>query len=216
MSELKVLYAESEALSVEGLRSILSVHNITENFYNVSKSELIDSGIIAYEPDLLIIDYNQKEIFSISDIEKLIKTHPILKILIISNDSSIVRIRKVLELGVRGFITRKSPIDEVLLAVKKLNEGAKYFCSKTMDVLVNKKNCQKPFFDPKSILTQREQEIVKNIALGKTNKQIGHLLGISHHTVHTHRKNVMKKLSVKNSTELALYALDNNLIELPS
>tara|TARA_B100001173_G_scaffold135654_2_gene117840 strand:- start:151 stop:801 length:651 start_codon:yes stop_codon:yes gene_type:complete len=215
MSEIKVLYAENQPLSIEGLRHILFENQITQNFHNVTKSELIDSGIIAYEPDLLIIDYDQKEFFSLTDIEKITKNYPKVKILIISNDTSIARITKVMELGVHGFITRNSDIDEILLAIRKIKTGEKYFCSKIIEIIVTKNSYPKFTFNSNRILTQREQEIVKNIALGKTNKQIGSFLGISHHTVHTHRKNIMKKLAVKSSTELALFAVDYGLIELP-
>tara|TARA_Y100000766_G_scaffold250759_1_gene233972 strand:- start:5264 stop:5914 length:651 start_codon:yes stop_codon:yes gene_type:complete len=215
MSGIKVLYAENQPLSIEGMRSILSNNYISENFYTVQNSELIDSGIIAYEPDLFIIDYNQKNVFSISDIEKITNIYHKVKILIISNDTSLARITKVLESPIHGFITRNSSVNEILLAIEKIIKGEKYFCSTIIDILINKNNFQKLAFTSSSNLTHREQEIVKNIALGKTNKQIGVFLGISHHTVHTHRKNIMKKLSVKNSTELALFAVDSGLIELP-
>ena len=146
---------------------------------------------------------------------KITKNHPKLSILIISNDTSIARITKVMELGIHGFITRNSDIDEILLAIRKIKTGEKYFCSKIIEIMVTKNSYPKFTFNSNRILTQREQEIVKNIALGKTNKQIGSFLGISHHTVHTHRKNIMKKLAVKSSTELALFAVDYGLIELP-
>ncbi len=215
MSEIQVLYAENQPLSIEGLRHILFENEITQNFHNVTKSELIDSGIIAYEPDLVIIDYDQKDFFSLTDIEKITKNYPKVNILIISNDTSIARISKAIELGVHGFITRNSNIDEMLLAIRKINKGEKYFCSKIIEIIVTKNSYPKFTFNSNRILTKREQEIVKNIALGKTNKQIGSFLGISHHTVHTHRKNIMKKLAVKSSTELALFAVDCGLIELP-
>jgi DNA-binding NarL/FixJ family response regulator len=215
MSEFKVLYAENQPLSIEGLRHVLFENQITQNFHNVTKSELIDSGIIAYEPDLLIIDYDQKDFFSLLDIEKITKNYPKVNILIISNDTSIARITKAMELGVHGFITRNSDIDEMLLAIRKINLGEKYFCSKIIEIIVTKNSYPKFTFNSCRILTQREQEIVKNVALGKTNKQIASFLGISHHTVHTHRKNIMKKLAVKSSTELALFAVDCGLIELP-
>ena len=215
ISELKVLYAENQPLAIEGLRHVLFQNEITQNFYNVTKSELIGSGIIAYEPDLFVIDYDQKGSFSLTDVEKVTKNYPKLKILIISNDTLIARITKVIELGVHGFITRNSDIDEMLLAIKKIIKGEKHFCSKIIEIIVNKKSYPKSTFNSNKILTQREQEIVKNIALGKTNKQIGSFLGISHHTVHTHRKNIMKKLAVKSSAELTLFAVDNDLIQLP-
>ena len=214
MSELKVLHVENQSLAAEGLKQVLSEHQITQKIYRVDKSEYIESGIIAYEPNLCIIDYADTSKFSIADLENIIKTHPQINILIISDDSSVVRVKKVLELGVHGFLTRSSNKDEIVLAIHKILEGEKYFCSKIIDVLLNKSDSHQELPKINGVLTQREQQIVKNIALGRTNKQIADLLGISHHTVHTHRKNAMKKLTVKNTTELVLYAVDNGLIEL--
>ena len=214
MSKLKVLYAENQPLAIKGLNQILFDNNIVKNFYSVSESGLIDSGIIAYEPDLFIIDYGQKDFFSISDIEKITKNYPNINILVISNEISVIQVKKVLELGVHGFITRQSNADEILLAIKKIMKGEKYFCSGTIEIIENKNDNQKIAAGSSSILTYRELEVVANIGLGKTNKQIGNILGISHHTVHSHRKNIMKKLSVSTLAELTVYAVDNNLIRV--
>ncbi len=214
MSKLKVLYAENQPLAIKGLNQILFDNNIVKNFYSVSESGLIDSGIIAYEPDLFIIDYGQKDFFSISDIEKITKNYPNINILVISNEISVIQVKKVLELGVHGFITRQSNADEILLAIKKIMKGEKYFCSGIIEIIENKNDNQKIAAGSSSILTYRELEVVANIGLGKTNKQIGNILGISHHTVHSHRKNIMKKLSVSTLAELTVYAVDNNLIRV--
>jgi len=214
MSKIKVLHAESQVLAAEGLKKVLSDHQISHKIYNVDKSEFIEPGIVAYEPNICIIDYAQSENFSIEDIENIIKKHPQIKILIISDDSSIIRVKKVLELGVHGFVTRISNTEEILLAIQKVLEGEKYFCSAIIDILVNKRDTHLELNTINKSLTLREQQVVKNIALGKTNKQISFLLGISHHTVHAHRKNAMKKLTIKTSAELALYAVDTGLIKL--
>ncbi len=214
MSELKVLHAENQSLAAEGLKKVLSEHQITQKIYRVDKSEYIESGIIAYEPNLCIIDYADTSRFSIVDLEKIIKTYPEINILIISDDSSVLRVKEVLELGVHGFLTRSSNTDEIVLAIHKISEGEKYFCPEIIDILLNKSDSHQEMSRMNGALTQREQQIVKNIAMGRTNKQIADLLGISHHTVHTHRKNAMKKLTIRTTTELVLYAVDYGLIEL--
>ncbi|MBI35490.1 MAG: hypothetical protein CMP67_09030 [Flavobacteriales bacterium] len=214
MSQISVLHAENYSLAAEGLKRILSEHNISGSFFCVKKSEELESGILAYEPDLLIINYASKGYFSIEDLEFISASYPNLNILVIANDSSTVRIRKVLEIGVKGYLTNNSDKDEIVLAIRKILSGEKYFSSEIVDIILNKKEPYPVFSKKNQILTHREQQIVKNIALGKSNKQIADLLGISHHTVHTHRKNAMKKLSIKTSTELTLYAVDYGLIEL--
>tara|TARA_Y100000589_G_scaffold197995_1_gene186988 strand:+ start:513 stop:1163 length:651 start_codon:yes stop_codon:yes gene_type:complete len=214
MSELKVLHAENQSLAAEGLKQVLSENQIAKKIYRVNKSEHIESGIIAYEPNLCVIDYSETGQFSISDLENIIKKYPQINILVISDDSSIVRVKKVLGLGVHGFLTRSSDTNEIILAITKISEGEKYFCSKIIDILVNESDRHDVLSKIDGNLTQREQQIVKYIALGKTNKQIAYLLRISHHTVHTHRKNAMKKLAVNTTTELVLYAIYNDIIEL--
>jgi len=214
MSELKVLHAENQSLAAEGLKQVLSEHQLTQKIYRVNKSEHIESGLIAYEPNLCVIDYSEMGQFSITDLELILKKHPQVNILVISDDSSTERVKKVLELGVHGFLTRSSDKKEIILAIKKIIDGEKYFCSKIIDIIVNKNGTNQVIAKIDETLTQREQEIVKNIALGKTNKQIASVLGISHHTVHTHRKNAMKKLTIKTTTDLVLYAIDYGLIKL--
>jgi DNA-binding NarL/FixJ family response regulator len=71
-------------------------------------------------------------------------------------------------------------------------------------------------FDPENCeptsLTERENEITALIASGFTNKEIGEKLHLSHHTVHTHRKNILKKLGIKSVSELTVYAMSVGLI----
>lgn len=215
MSKIKVLHAENKSLAIEGLKLVLLKNEIASDVYNIDKSEMITVGLVAFEPDLLIIDYTLENAFSIADIEYSIEHSPNTKVLIISDDNSASQIIKVLELGVHGYLTRCSNIDEILMSIRKIMMGEKYFCPKIIEVLVNKNNIQEVVCGDDEILTDREKEIVKNIALGNTNKQIGTILSISHHTVHTHRKNVMKKLGVKTSNQLTLYAVNSGLVELP-
>ena len=215
MSKLRVIYAEIQPLLVEGLRYLLLNNGLAEHVHSVQNSDMLNNALVAFEPDLLVIDYSIDKAFSLSDIIHTLENFPQVKILVISNDTDRSRILNVLEVGVHGYITKSETKEEVCDAIRKVSWGEKYFCSLIIDVLVNKQNVQTYIPAKEDVLTRREKDIVKYIANGNTNKQIGELLSISHHTVHTHRKNVMKKLGVNSSTELTLYAVNNNLLKLP-
>ena len=215
MSGIKVLHAENKTLAIEGLKHILNCSKFAVQIQTIRDSNTLEVGLVAFEPDLLIIDYTIDSEFNVQDIEKSISNYPDIKVLVISDDDSQLQISKVIDLGIKGYLTRDCSIDELILTFKKLIEGGKYFCPKVVELLI-----KKPVFENYShcsniTLTQREEQVVKNIALGLTNKKIGELLSISHHTVHTHRKNLMKKIGVKSSSELTLFAIDAGLIKLP-
>lgn len=166
MSKIKVLHAENKSLIVEGLKQILLKNEIAQDVYNVDKSEMITVGLVAFEPDLLIIDYTLENAFSILDIEYALEKVPNTKVLVISDDNSSSQIVKVLELGVHGYLTRCCNIDEIMMSIRKIMSGEKYFCPKIIEVLVNKNSNQEIVFKEDEILTEREKQIVRNIALG--------------------------------------------------
>lgn len=215
MSKLRVIYAEIQPLLVEGLRFILMNSALAKDVHPVQNSDMLNNALLAFEPDILVIDYSIENAFSLSDIMHTLENFPKVKILVISNDLDRSKILSVLEAGIHGYITKSESTEEICNAIRKIMLDGKYFCSFIIDVLVNKQNFQTLILKEEDVLTKREKDIVKHIANGNTNKQIGELLSISHHTVHTHRKNVMKKLGVNSSTELTLYAVNNDLLKLP-
>ena len=215
MSKLRVIYAEVQPLLIEGLSYMLMNNGLAEDIHPVNNSDMLNKALVAFEPDLLVIDYSIDKSFSLSDIINTLQNFPKVKTLVISNDTDHSRIFNVLEAGVHGYITKGETKEEICNAIKKVMLGGKYFCPFIIDILVNKQSIQTLIPQKEDLLTKREKDIVMYIANGNTNKKIGELLSISHHTVHTHRKNVMKKLGINSSTELTLYAVNNNLLRLP-
>ena len=113
---------------------------------------------------------------------------------------------KILITGTAGFIGYH-------LAVALLVRGEKVISDKVVEALINEPNLSKKEWLKEKGISHRETEIIKLLALGSTNKLIADQLGLSHHTVHTHRRNIMKKLDIKTISELTLFAVKARLIE---
>lgn len=120
-------------------------------------------------------------------------------------------------MGVKGYMLKTIPSDELLMAVKKIYEGKEYFnADVTKALLTDEKSTVLHTYKKKSplleTLTNREIEIIKHISQGNTNTQIAELLFISPRTVDTHRTNIMRKLDVNNVASLIRFAFQNGLI----
>ncbi len=213
LSNLKVIHADARVLTKVGMKSILSKIGIKE-VVAVGSEVALYKEIKEKGADLLIIDYNQKDFFSIENIFSIQNNYPNIKILVVSSDLEQIRILKVLESGVNSFLTKECSEEEIIDAVVSLTKGGKFFCNKVMDFLLQKDDASGVQGCTAITLTEREIEVTKMIAEGMTSKAIANSLFVSYHTIHTHRRNIMKKLGLKTATELTLYAVNSGLVEL--
>jgi DNA-binding NarL/FixJ family response regulator len=115
--------------------------------------------------------------------------------------------------GVTSFLTKTCDETEIFSAVRAAAKREKFFCSKVLDVLLEKHfpgtdNCAA------TELSVRETEIVRLVAEGYSSKDIAKMLFLSPHTVHTHRKNILRKLGIGSTSELVLYAVNTGLVKL--
>jgi DNA-binding NarL/FixJ family response regulator len=211
-TKFSILLADNQPLTVAGLLSFLAERDdylVSGQVY--SQNELANK-VAELKPDLLIVDYNIPGFITIDELEKLTKEVSNLNVLVISSDNDKGSITKVLQLGVKGYLTKACSKDEVLLAIQSTAKGEKFFCHKILDIIMEKhfspaaENC-----DP-TILTVRETEILKFIAKGRSSQQIADSLHLSPHTVQTHRKSIIRKLNIKSPAEFVIYAIDLGII----
>ncbi len=112
-------------------------------------------------------------------------------------------VSQMLEAGAKGYILKNSNLDQLLLAIRKVYDGEFYY---DPDLVLPDEPSSKR---TKGVLTKRQIEILKLVALGKTNQEIADELIIGKATVETHRKNMIKKLNLKGAGELLRYALES-------
>ncbi|MDH7603926.1 MAG: response regulator transcription factor [Melioribacter sp.] len=204
-----IMIASSVFLFREGLKSILKKNN---NFIlqdEITNKKEFWNKLKISQPDILVIDIDQRNFILHDDIDMINEVSPLTKILVISENNKKDIILKAIKNGVLGYLTKECDENEILIALNSLSRGEKFFCNKILNIILEEK-----IEEPKNEaeLTKREIEIIRLIAEKYSNQEIADKLFISIHTVYTHRKNIMKKLKLKSPVELILYAIDSGII----
>lgn len=210
---MNILHANSNILMSCGLKALLMRGGGIEKIRNCSNENELWDSLDEESFDLIIIDPFSSENFTLKGTLDLREKRPNQKILIISETNQSEKVLNVLEKGIQGFLTKQCDEDEITHAVFAIAKGEKFYCNKVLDIILNKQFSKEEEDCAATMLTERENEITTLVASGLTNKEIGEKLCLSHHTVHTHRKNILKKLGVKSVSELTLYAINVGLIQ---
>ena len=207
----RIVIADTQALTSAGLAKILSDIKPWHAIDRVANADQLFSTIGKDKADLLFIDYRFLPGFSEDGFDILMRSFPDLKSIVISSDTEHEAIMKVLDSGVSAFLTKECSEDEIKAAVKAVEKGEKFFCHRIFDIVVKRRSTKQKDTNS-SLLSERELEVIKLIALGNSTVEIASTLNLSHHTVSSHRKNIIKKLNIKSPTEFVVHAIDLGLI----
>ena len=209
----KVLIADIQCLTAKGLEQLINQRNDLQLISRAASREQLFDALTSTNPDLLIFDYNAPGTFHVNDIRQIKELNGQVNILVISGDDNKDNILTSIKLGTLSFLTKNCSEKEILDTIYATAKGDKFYCKKVMDIILEKqfgdlevKDCEA------EKLTGRETEIVRMTVEGMTAKQIAEKLYLSHHTVNTHRKRIMKKLDIKSPTELVIYAINMGIV----
>lgn len=207
MQPIKIVLADPQFVTRAGIKTVLTEVPEFKIISEVKDSSELIREIKGKQPDVIIIDYNVPGYFQIEDLKKIKSLAPKTQIMVISSDHDKNNIYKVLDSGIKNFITKECDSEEIVQAVYATAKGEKFFCAKVVDIILEKHfNIKNEHCEP-SQLSQRETEVIQLIAEGLTGREIAERLFLSHHTISTHRKNILKKLHVNSTSELVLYAI---------
>lgn len=218
MIKTKILIADTHTLTREGIKSLLAKRKDIQVCGEAKDSKELSDKIKKLNPDMVIIDFFIPDHFSIDDIAFIRKNYPHISVLVISTNQKKEDVLKVLDFGVTSYLLKECDEEEVITAVYASAKKEKFFCGRVMDTILEKYTHHCPVgsvchhCQPVS-LSEREVEIIKLIAGGCTTKEIGDKINLSFHTISTHRKNIFRKLRIRNSSELILYALKKGIIK---
>lgn len=213
---MKILIADSQPVIIEGIKSFLNQFNNIEIIEEADNKIALFKKLETLKPEILIIDIEQITGLKISEISIIEKISPHTNLLVFSDNTSEDNIIDFLEVNsVKGYHLKNCKKVDFIRAITVISNNGKSFCDTVIEslhkTLTNRNIATDSTVNVKE-LTKRETEIVKLVAEGKTAKVIAEKLFISIHTVNTYRKNILKKLGVKNSSELVMYAIKSNLI----
>jgi DNA-binding NarL/FixJ family response regulator len=209
--EHKVIIADNQFLVVDSLQKLLSdSFNIKADLIVNSKYDLM-RFVKQYPLVLLIIDPNLMDFESLSEMRTIMQEQNC-KVLVLTNILSKNDITELNATGIKNILLKTAEREEILAALRSTLAGKKYFCQEVLDIFTEIPQ-EKGQVKETGSLTHSETEIVKCIAEGLTTKQIAMHKHISVHTVMTHRKNIFRKLSVNNASELVMYAIRAGIID---
>jgi two-component system invasion response regulator UvrY len=215
---ITVHIADDHQILIDGVKAVLNIEpNIEVVGYSLNGNEVI-AWFKEQSCDVLILDINMPELDGIEVLKKLKQHKNRPEIIVLSSYDDVKLVKEVLQMGAKGFVPKKSAGEHIVNAVYKVAEGSQYFTDdvkeKMMQTLLNGQIKNEGSQDGVLIssLTKREVEILKLVAQQYSTREIGDELHISESTVETHRKNLMKKVKVKNSVGLAIFALKNEVI----
>ena len=202
--------ADAQLLDRSGIKHLLGKIADIELAFEATSEDELWSQLTITPPDILIIDYDQAPHFTPQTVEKLIRSHPDIQLLIITDNDDRQLILRLLPNGVPTFIPKACNEQEVEDALRAAVRKEKFFCAKVLEYLLDGSKAQEQ--SALANLSPREIEIVSLIGRGMLAKEIATELHLSTHTVYTHRKNILKKLGLRSSSELLVFALQNDLV----
>lgn len=214
---MKILIAEDHALVRWGLSTLLAGRPEHSVVAETSEGLQVEALVREHQPDLVLLDLALPDCSGLEVATRLRRSHPAVKILILTGSGHPSSIAQAFSVGVDGYLLKHEDSLELLAALAALEAGHKYVspvlaASGAGEVAVRKK---KDLLEEQWELTPREQQILRMIAQGHSNREIADALNISVFTSRKHRQNLMHKLGLHNSAEITAYAIRCGFQENP-
>lgn len=199
---IRLVAAEDHNSLIDGIKLLLKdVDDITFVGYANNGRELCEL-VKAKKPDVVVTDIRMPVMDGIVATREILKNNPTVKIIAFTMFDQDDAVRQMLDAGAMGYLLKNSNLDRLLEAIRSVYKGQQW-----LDDGLNASGAsQRKTTGP---LSKRQIEILKMIALGKTNQEIADLLFIGKTTVETHRKNMIRILGLKGAGELLRYALES-------
>jgi two-component system response regulator NreC len=213
---IKIILADDHAIYRDGLRLLLkkikdiNIEVVAEAGSGAELVEMADK----HRPDMVITDIVMP---GITAVRTLRKNLPAVSIIALSSFDETRVVFDALEAGANAYLLKNTSKEEMLQAIRAVSEGGYYYCTEVSVLLIKKikessngasKKAQAPE------LTAREQEIIRLICKGHSNKEIATILSLSKRTVEGYREKIMGKVQARNSLEIMTYAIKNNLYKI--
>jgi len=216
MKRIRILIVDDHEFIRQGLRAVIERQAGWEVVGEaVTGREAIHSAE-RLQPEVVVMDVSMPDMNGLEATAEITRSHPNIKVLVLSMHDSEQIIRQVLASGARGYILKSDAGRDLVTAIDSLTEGRPFFTSKVSELLLSgylrqAEGGHAEAGDEATALTAREREILQLLADGKSNKDIAGDLNISARTVETHRRNLMSKLNLHSIADVVRYAVKNRM-----
>jgi two-component system, NarL family, nitrate/nitrite response regulator NarL len=208
----RVVIADDHQMFVDGLKSMLEEIEGIEVVGQASNGREAVDICSKEDTDVVIMDISMPVMDGIEATKAILKMNPSIKVLGLSMFNDRNFIADILKSGASGYILKNTGKEELIAALSSLRSNDSYLGREVRNTLLNSFMKKEPAQAIEK-LSDRELEVLESIASGLTTHEIGKKLFISKNTVETHRKNLLYKLSARNTAELITNAYKKRLIQ---
>ena len=211
---IKIMITDDHSMIREGLKNLLELDGDIEVIAEAVDGEDCLDKLLTVTPDVLLLDINMPKMNGLEVLKKLKERKSKVKVLVLTVHNETEYLMKAVEIGINGYVLKDSESAELKKAICAINDGENYIQPSLIPSL-NSKMIEKNEDEIKiKSLTKRELQVLKELAIGKFNRDIAKEMEISERTVKNHISSIFKKLDVTDRTQAAVFAIKNDLIKI--
>lgn len=211
MMSIKILIADDHEVVRLGIKSLLVDGDITV-VGEASNGEQTLAAAEALQPDVILLDVRMPDLDGLTTLSRLRMEDSRVKVLMLSTYDNPTYVARAVALGANGYIQKSTSRDELLTAIRKAAAGEDAWTRDELRRVTGALATPRMSGELEVPLTQRESEVLRQLAHGLTNKEIGQSLGISYETVKEHVQHILRKIGVNDRTQAAVWAVRKNLV----
>ena len=211
---IKIMIADDHSMIREGLKNLLELDGDIQVIAEAVDGEDCLNKLQVVKPDVLLLDINMPKKNGLEVLKSLKSKKSKLKVLVLTVHNEIEYLMKAVDIGVNGYVLKDSESAELKKAIFTVAEGESYIQPSLIPALNAKMIETNKDAEKIKSLTKRELDVLKLLAVGMYNKEVGKRLEISERTVKNHVSNIFKKLGVTDPTQAAVFAIRNNLVQI--
>lgn len=208
---IKVLIVDDHEVVRLGIASLLSDSEITV-VGDVGTGEAAIAAVKKLKPDVVLLDVRIPEMDGLTVLGRLRMEDASLKILMLSTYDNPTYVARAVALGANGYLLKSTSRADLVAAIHKAAGGEDAWTRDELRRVTGALATPRMAGEIEVPLTQRESEVLRQLAHGLTNKEIGQALGISYETVKEHVQHILRKIGVNDRTQAAVWAVRKNLV----
>jgi DNA-binding NarL/FixJ family response regulator len=216
MSAIRVLIVDDHAIVRDGIRALLAAEGEIEVVGEAGGGRDAIALARSLSPDVILMDIAMPDLGGLEASIEIRKERPDSRIIVLSQYSDAEYVRRFLRAGVAGYILKKAAGVDLVAAIRAVHRGGLALDPEiARDAVAGEPASRDEIAaeqDPYERLTDREKQVLKLVAEGRSNKEVAGLLGVSVKTAMTHREHVMVKLRAHNRTDVIRFALRRGVI----
>lgn len=215
--KIKLIIADDHCLFRQGLNSLMIEYPEIQIIDEVANGVQLMEALKKHKPDIILLDIKMPEMDGVEATKLIKQQYPDVGIIILTMHHENEFLVHMVELGVNGFLPKDSNFEEIIDAIYSVHDNGYYFSKNATNLLARGLNKRKSEavnskLNLPDALNEREVEIIRLICQELTNKEIADKIGLSHRTIDGYRERIIKRLNVKNTAGIVMYAAKNNII----